>query len=191
MALPTLLIVAFSVFFLIRLIPGDPASLMLGDLADAASLADLRARLGLDQPWPVQFAIWLKHALSGDLGVSISTHQPVLPLVWQRFLISAQIVVAAVFLASLVAVPAGMIAARRQNSAFDVGLVSFITLLLSIPSFWLGLLFLLMKERTTAGHVQVTVNSGGKFHSTMIPVYDPMVVHHIMQQVNYARSVSV
>lgn len=56
---------------------------------------------------------------------------------------------------------------------------------------FLGLLFLLMKERTTAGHVQVTVNSGGKFHSTMIPVYDPMAVHHIMQQVNYARSVSV
>ena len=56
---------------------------------------------------------------------------------------------------------------------------------------FLGLLFLLMKERTTAGHVQVTVNSGGKFHSTMIPVYDPMAVHYIMQQVNYARSVSV
>ncbi|WP_206322147.1 hypothetical protein [Streptomyces sp. HNM0575] len=56
---------------------------------------------------------------------------------------------------------------------------------------FLGLLFLLMKERTTAGHVQVTVNSGGKFHSTMIPVHDPMAVHHIMQQVNYARSVSV
>jgi hypothetical protein len=56
---------------------------------------------------------------------------------------------------------------------------------------FLGLLFLLMKERTTTGHVQVTVNSGGKFHSTMIPVYDPMAVHHIMQQVNYARSVSI
>lgn len=54
---------------------------------------------------------------------------------------------------------------------------------------FLGLLFLLMKERTTAGHVQVTVNSGGKFHSTMIPVHDPLAVHHIMQQVNYARSV--
>lgn len=143
MALPTLLIVAFSVFFLIRLIPGDPASLMLGDLADPDSLADLRARLGLDQSWPVQFVIWLKHALSGDLGVSISTHQPVLPLVWQRFLVSAQIVVAAVFLASLVAVPAGMIAAWRQNSVFDIGLVGFTTLLLSIPTFWLGLLFLL------------------------------------------------
>lgn len=55
---------------------------------------------------------------------------------------------------------------------------------------FLGLLFLLMKERNTAGHVQVTVNSAGKFHSTMIPVHDPAAVHHIMQQVNYARSVS-
>jgi hypothetical protein len=56
---------------------------------------------------------------------------------------------------------------------------------------FLGLLFLLMKEETTTGHVQVTVNSDGKFHSTMIPVREPMAVHHIMQQVNYARSVSI
>lgn len=55
---------------------------------------------------------------------------------------------------------------------------------------FLGLLFLLMKERRTIGHVQVAVNSGGRFHSTMIPVHDPTAVHYIMQQVNYARSVS-
>ncbi|WP_439499383.1 ABC transporter permease [Bosea sp. (in: a-proteobacteria)] len=143
MALPTLLIVAISVFVLIRLIPGDPAQLMLGDLADPASLADLRARLGLDRSLPVQFAIWFGNLLQGDLGQSISSQQAVLPLIVQRFWISAQVVLVAVLFACLVAVPAGVIAAWRQNSTLDLGLVGLATLLLSIPTFWLGLLLLL------------------------------------------------
>lgn len=77
-AIPTLLIVAVTVFVLIRLIPGDPAQLMLGDLADPASLADLRAGLGLDKPLPLQLAIWFGHVLEGDLGRSITTGQAVL-----------------------------------------------------------------------------------------------------------------
>jgi peptide/nickel transport system permease protein len=143
MALPTLLIVAVSVFVLIRLIPGDPAQLMLGDLADEASLADLRARLGLDQGVLVQFGIWFGNILQGDFGQSISSQQAVLPLILQRFWVSAQIVLVAVLLASLIAVPAGVIAAWRQNSPLDLGLVATATLLLSIPTFWLGLLLLL------------------------------------------------
>ncbi len=144
MAVPTLLIMAVAVFVLIRLIPGDPASLMLGDLADAASLADLRQRLGLDQSLPVQFGIWFGNLLQGDLGRSITSAQPVLPLVLDRFWISARIVVLAVLLASLVAVPAGMIAAWRQNSGLDLFLVGLATLLYSIPTFWMGLLLLML-----------------------------------------------
>jgi peptide/nickel transport system permease protein len=144
MAVPTLLIVAASVFVLIRLVPGDPASLMLGDLADAASLADLRARLGLDRSLPEQFVIWFGNALTGDLGRSITTGQAVAGLVLERFWVSARIVVAAVLFASLVAVPAGMIAAWRQNGVLDLTLVGLSTLLLSIPTFWLGLLLLLL-----------------------------------------------
>lgn len=141
-ALPTLLMVAMLVFVMIRLIPGDPAALMLGDRADAASLADLHRRLGLDQNIATQFVQWLGHVLQGDLGTSIRTGEPVLPLVVDRFWVSAGIVVTAVALAALIAVPAGMIAAWRQNEALDVGIVSAATLLLSIPSFWLGLLLL-------------------------------------------------
>ena len=143
MALPTLLIVAVAVFVLIRLIPGDPAALMLGDLATPASLADLRARLGLDQSVFVQFGIWFGNLLKGDLGQSINSQEAVLPLIVSRFWISAQIVLVAVFFASLVAVPAGMIAAWKQDSSLDLGLVAIATLLLSIPTFWLGLLLLL------------------------------------------------
>jgi peptide/nickel transport system permease protein len=144
MAVPTLLIVAITVFALIRLIPGDPVTLMLGDMADPSAVADLRRSLGLDQSIPVQFLYWLGNVLSGDFGTSISTGQAVLPLILDRFSVSASIVLAAVALASLVAVPAGMIAAWRQDSALDLAVISGATLLLSIPSFWLGLLMLLL-----------------------------------------------
>ncbi|WP_411877487.1 ABC transporter permease [Polaromonas sp. YR568] len=143
MAIPTLLIVAVAVFVLIRLIPGDPAQLLLGDLADPVRLADLRAQLGLDKSWPVQFGIWGRHVLGGDLGVSITTGEPVLQLVMSRFVVSAQIVLVAVFFATVVAVPAGMIAAWKQNRLPDLMLVGAATLLVSIPTFWLGLLLLL------------------------------------------------
>ena len=144
MAVPTLLIVAVSVFVLIRLIPGDPAQLLLGDLATPASLADLRARLGLDRSLPAQFGIWFGHVLQGDLGTSINSGQDVLSLVAERFLISGRIVLVAVALAALVAVPAGMVAAWKQNRAPDLLLVGSATLLVSIPTFWLGLLLLLL-----------------------------------------------
>lgn len=144
MAVPTLLIVAVTVFALIRLIPGDPVTLMLGDMADPSAVADLRRSLGLDQSIPVQFLYWLGHVLSGDFGTSISTGQAVLPLILDRFSVSASIVLVAVALASLVAVPAGMIAAWRQDSALDLTIISGATLLLSIPSFWLGLILLLL-----------------------------------------------
>lgn len=144
MGLPTLLIVAAAVFFMIRLIPGDPASLMLGDMATPETLAALHRDLALDQPLLVQFIHWLGRVLCGDFGRSITTGQSVLPLVVERFAISGTIVGVAVALAALIAVPAGMIAAWHQNSALDLGLITIATLLLSIPTFWLGLLLLLL-----------------------------------------------
>ena len=143
LTLPTLLLVALAVFGLMRLIPGDPAQLMLGDAADPEQVAALRAALGLDQALPLQFWHWLQQVLHGDLGLSITDGQPVLPLVFERFQVSAAIVLVAVTLAACIAVPAGLIAAWKQNRALDVAIVGGATLLLSIPSFWLGLLMLL------------------------------------------------
>ena len=142
MAVPTLLLISLMVFALIRLIPGDPALLMLGDMADPQSLADMRSSLGLDHSLVSQYLIWIKAVLSGDLGFSITSQQAVLPLIFDRFTVSAQIVLVSVLLATLIAVPVGMLAAWKQNSALDLGLVASATVLLSIPSFWLGLLLL-------------------------------------------------
>lgn len=144
MTIPTLLIVAVAVFLLVRLIPGDPVQVMLGDAADPAQAALLKQQFGLDRPIPVQFLFWLERLAAGDLGHSITNGLPVLPLILERFQVSAFIVLVAVAIAACIAVPAGLIAAWRQNSALDLVIVGSATLLLSIPSFWLGLLLLLL-----------------------------------------------
>ena len=144
MTVPTLILVAIAVFVLIRLVPGDPVQLMLGDAASPEQLAELRRAYGIDEALPVQFLYWLRNVALGDLGHSITNGLPVLPLMLERFQVSAVIVVVAVALAALIAVPAGMIAAWKQNSFGDLFIVGGATLLLSIPSFWLGLLLLLL-----------------------------------------------
>ena len=192
MALPTLFIVAVAVFVLIRLIPGDPAQLLLGDLADPVRLAELRSRLGLDQSWPVQFGIWGRHALHGDLGVSITTGEPVMHLVWTRFLVSAQIVLVAVFLAAIVAVPAGMIAAWKQNRWPDLALVGTATLLVSLPTFWLGLLLLLffglkMDWLPVVGYVSVASDWKAGLLYLVMPIMT-LFLHEIGVLIRMARA---
>ena len=141
--LPTLFVVGLLVFTLMRLIPGDPALLILGDSATPEQLAGLRAQYGLDRPIPVQFFYWLAQVVRGDLGNSITSGEAVLPLLLERFQVSAAIVLVAVALATLLAVPAGLYAAWKQNSVADTMVVAGATFFLSIPSFWLGLLLLL------------------------------------------------
>ncbi len=143
-AIPTLFIVTVAVFVMVRLIPGDPAKLMLGDLAQPHQIEHMQSLMGLDKPLPVQYFVWLTNILSGDFGSSITTGQEVFPLMLERFAVSATIVLVAVGLAVLVSVPLGMIAAWRQNSATDLVVVAISTLLLSIPSFWLGPMILLV-----------------------------------------------
>jgi peptide/nickel transport system permease protein len=144
LTLPTLLLVSVGVFFLIRLIPGDPALVLLGEGADAASLAGVRADLGLDRPVPVQFLAWLEHAVRGDLGRSIVSGEPVSRLILEHFGLTAVVVLVAVTLATLIAVTAGLVAAWRQDSGIDLAVVGAATVVLSVPSFWLGLVLLLL-----------------------------------------------
>jgi peptide/nickel transport system permease protein len=144
LAIPTLVIVAVTVFVLIRLIPGDPVLIMLGDAGKPHQIQAMREALGIDKPIPVQFLHWLRNMVSGDWGHSIINGLPVLPLMFDRFQVTAVVAVLAVALASLIAVPAGLLAAWRQGSLSDFAVVGGATLLLSIPSFWLGLLLLLL-----------------------------------------------
>ena len=143
LTIPTLILVAASDFVLIRMIPGDPAQLMLGDSATPEQVAELRRSMGLEGPIPLQFLSWLGQVATGDLGRSITNGLSVGSLVLDRFAVTAIIVLLAVGLATAIAVPLGMLAAWRQDSTADIAVVAVATLMLSIPSFWLGLLLLL------------------------------------------------
>lgn len=174
-AIPTLLLVAVMVFVLVRLIPGDPAQVALGDNASEAQLQALRIAMGLDKPIVVQFWYWLQHMLQGDLGQSITNGQAVLPLIVDRFKVSAIIVLAAVFLAALLAVPGGLLAAWKQNRAADLAIVSSATLLLSIPSFWLGMIFLLvfgskLHWLPVVGYVPFSQDAGQALLYVILPI---------------------
>lgn len=144
LTLPTLLLVSVGVFLLIRLIPGDPALVLLGQDADAASLASLRAELNLDHPLPMQYLTWVGHAVHGDLGRSIVSGEPVGGLILDHFGVTAAVVLVAVALATAIAITAGLVAAWRQNSAVDLAVVGAASVVLALPSFWLGLLLLLL-----------------------------------------------
>jgi peptide/nickel transport system permease protein len=173
--IPTLLIVAASVFALMRVVPGDPALLLLGDAADPDRLRELRETMGLEQPLLVQFWRWLIAALSGDLGRSMVNNEPVLPLILSRFATTALIVLLAVGFATVIAVPLGMFAAWKQDRPADLATVAFATLMLSIPSFWLGLILLLifgvwLKWVPVVGYVTFAENPWRAAQYIILPV---------------------
>lgn len=143
-AIPTVFLASVLVFLLIRMIPGDPAEVMLGEAATPGTVAALRTQLGLDQPLPVQFGLWLGSVVRGELGTSILLQQPVGWLIWDRFKLTALIIVLAVGIATILAVSAGLYAAWRQNTFADFTIVALATLGLSLPSFWIGLLLLMV-----------------------------------------------
>jgi len=187
-AIPTLLIVSITIFVLMRMIPGDPATLMLGDLAQPGQVEALRRQMGLDQPIVVQYLIWLGNVVTGDFGQSIATHQAVLPLILDRFSVSAIIVLLAVLLASLIAVPAGMFAAWRQDRAGDIAVIAASTLFLSIPSFWLGLM-LLMVFGLWLGWLPIVgyVPFSKDFTSALIYIIMPVVTLVLVESGSIAR----
>lgn len=175
LAIPTLLIVALIVFFLVRLIPGDPAQVMLGEGASPAAIASLHAKLGLDKPVPVQFVTWLGHALRGDLGNSSITGQPVGALILSRFQLTAIVVLISVAFATLIAISFGMIAAWKRDSRIDLAVMGAASLVLAVPSFWLGLMLLLLFGVTlhwlpVVGYVPFSESPTGAILYLILPI---------------------
>jgi peptide/nickel transport system permease protein len=157
---PTLLVVSLVVFVLMRIVPGDPAILLVGELPSPEALARVREKLALDEPYAVQYWIWLKDILRLDFGRSLLTGEPVLEAMLRRFGVTAQVVFLATGLAALLGVPAGMIAAWRQDRLSDLALVTAAVFCLSVPSFWAGLMLILLfgvqlRWLPTVGYVSV------------------------------------
>ena len=143
--LPTLFGVAVLVFFLLRLAPGDPVQMMLEGANVSREVADAeRARLGLDQPLLVQFAKWFGAVLQGDLGLSIWTGRPVLYEIGIRLQLSLQVAIMATILAILIAVPLGTLSAIFKDTWIDHLVRVFSIAGLAVPSFWLGMIIILL-----------------------------------------------
>lgn len=138
LAVPVLLGVATLVFSLIHLVPGDPAQAMMGEGASPQDVADLRASLGLDQPLLTQYGTFLRHAIGGDLGKSFRTGQPVTTMIAERVPATAELAIAAMLAAIVIAIPLGVIAAVWRGTVIDYGAMTFALAGVSIPNFWLG-----------------------------------------------------
>lgn len=143
-ALVVIIGVCILVFLLIHLVPGDPVELMLGESASPADRQLLRASLGLDQPLHRQLSRFAWGLVHLDLGQSLHFHRPVADLLGERIPATAELAAAALLLAIAIAFPLGMIAARYRGGAPDTGAMLFSLLGLSLPSFWLGPMLILV-----------------------------------------------
>lgn len=143
-ALPTLLGVLLVVFWVIHLIPGDPARVILGTTATAEQLAETRSALGLDRPLPEQFASFMGRYLKGDLGRSIISRRPVVEEIALRFPPTAQLAVGGMAVACLLGIPLGIISASRRGSLIDLLALVVSSLGIAAPVFWIGLLLSLV-----------------------------------------------
>lgn len=142
--IPVLIIVSIVIFSLIHLVPGDPATAMLGDLATEEDIAALRIRMGLDKPLIEQYFIWIGNVFHGDFGMSVVNNETVGSLIISHIRPTISLAIYALVIAAVIAIPLGMIASRKKGSAID-HVVSVISLAgISLPSFLLGLFLLLL-----------------------------------------------
>lgn len=142
-AIPTLLGALAVVFLLVRLVPGDPAQAILGEYATPANVEAMRTTLGLDKPVFTQFLDFVKGGFTLDFGRSFQTKQPVTTRILDALPHTLNLAFAALFVALLIGIPAGVFAALKRNSATDYSVTVFALLGISMPNFWFGMLLIL------------------------------------------------
>ena len=143
-AIPTILLISVFVFFMQKLLPGDPVLALAGEDRNPEILAFLREKYRLNDPLYVQYFTWIGNALQGDLGISLRTQQPVLTLIGQKLPVTIQLAVMALIIAVVIGVPAGILSAYRKGTWID-WLANILALSgLSVPNFWLGIMLILL-----------------------------------------------
>ncbi|MBQ2263627.1 MAG: ABC transporter permease [Loktanella sp.] len=156
-AVPVLIVVAGIIFALMQLAPGDAVTMLISDEASEADKARIREAWGLDQPPFIQFLNFLGNALTGDFGTSFRYKMPVMDIVLERLPATVELSLAATFIAVLVGIPLGVLAASRPGSFWDGVASAFSFAGISMPNFWLGILLILL----FAGHMNI-LPSGGR-----------------------------
>jgi peptide/nickel transport system permease protein len=175
-AIPILVLVAVFIFSLVHLAPGDPAVLLAGDNATPAQVEQIRARLRLDRPLPVQFGLWAADALRLDLGSSIYSNQPVTRLIAQRIEPTFVLAVVTLVLTVGIAVPLGVIAAWKANTIVDRAIMGFAVLGFSVPVFVIAymLVYLLSVKAglfPVQGYKPLAGGVLGSLHSVALPSF--------------------
>ena len=141
--IPVLIIISFLTIAMLRLAPGDPAATLAGDTATVEQIERIRHDMRLDRPIPVQYALFMRDALQGDLGRSVKTNRAVTDELRSRMGYTARLAGAAMLFSVVVGVGAGVISAIRQNSWLDNGIMVMVVAGYSLPSFWVGLLLIM------------------------------------------------
>lgn len=140
----SLVAASLVIFLVMEVVPGDPASFMMGLNADPQAVAALRSQLGLDQPLPVRYVGWVAGLLQGDFGISYTYRVPVSELIAERVMVSLPLTLYALALSTLIAFPAGILAASRRNSAADLSVMGATQLGVAIPNFWFAMILVLV-----------------------------------------------
>jgi peptide/nickel transport system permease protein len=173
--IPVLLIVSFAVFFLLALVPGDPAVTLAGGLsATPAEIARVRAQLHLNDPLMVQYGRWLGNAIRGNLGTSLSTGQSVSHQIAVRFPITFGLVVASAIVSLIVGIPLGILSGIRPRGVVDGGARTFSTLGLAVPSFWLAIILVSIfavhwRILPPTGYTAITTSFTGWLKDIILP----------------------
>ena len=172
--IPVLAVVAIFVFLMLRLTPGDPAAVIAGDNATSDQIADIREKLGLNQPIWQQFGIWIGDILQGNFGESFFFKKTVAELIAQRVEPTLALAVCTLIIAVSIAVPLGVLAAYRHGSLFDRFVMGFSVLGFSVPSFVIGycLIYVFAIELgwlPVQGYVRIGVDFWGFLERMVLP----------------------
>lgn len=159
--IPVLFIVSIIIFSLIHLTPGDPARAMLGDGATETEIAALQEQMGLNDPLPLQYVNWLVGLAKGDLGESIFMDDPMSEIIGSHMGPTIALTIYALVIAILIAIPSGIAAAKHRGRVVDTALMGFSMMGVSIPSFLLGLLLMMLfaiklKLFPSSGYKEIT-----------------------------------
>jgi peptide/nickel transport system permease protein len=172
--IPVLAVVAILVFLMLRLTPGDPAAVIAGDNATSDQIADIREKLGLNQPIWQQFGIWIGNMLQGNFGESFFFKKTVAELIAQRVEPTLALATCTLIFAVAVSVPIGVMAAYKQGSIFDRAVMGFSVMGFSVPTFVIGycLIYVFAIELgwlPVQGYVRIAVNFGQFFERMILP----------------------
>jgi peptide/nickel transport system permease protein len=151
--IPVAFLVTIGVFILVRMSPADPVLAFSGEERDPAVLAAMREEFGLNQPMPVQYVAWITHLAHGDLGRSFQTKERVLEAIVERLPATAELGLAAILISVTIALAVGILSAIKRNSFVDIAASSVTLAGISFPSFFLGIVLILVFAYVIPGHI--------------------------------------